>query len=338
MDPTVELPQGTGPCRPRGNDRHRALGDRGISSPKLWTQIRAQGWHPCMRYRKNTTFCADGGKTIAGATLRLRSRHGLGRSWHRLRSAGHPAPLQPCWWSGTPSRRNPGSSSPTLRRRRSGSVGTPFGSGSSWASKPSRAWAGSGTRPWAALTQLASSRHWLVLSVATLLALAYGTRVEDAQAPRIAPGNLRAPPKARAPNHRDPRTRPARTVSVIRHGIDWLLALCCSRVVSGPASGCWPEPWPATQAQLGDHPSCAFVTPLPTPLSAPQGRFGHGAVHAQPTPVQTLQLVIAFQSRPPQLQEHPSGNPLLKSADAPWTRSRCFVASKAFHWQPVRST
>ena len=69
------------------------------------------------------------------------------------------------------------------------------------------------------------SRHWLVLSVATLLALAYGTRVEDAQDRRIAPGNLRTPPKTLASNHRDPRSRPARTVSVIRHGIDWLRRL-----------------------------------------------------------------------------------------------------------------
>ena len=40
------------------------------------------------------------------------------------------------------------------------------------------------------------SRHWLVLSVATLLALAYGTRVEDAYDRRMAPGSLRAPPRA----------------------------------------------------------------------------------------------------------------------------------------------
>ena len=53
------------------------------------------------------------------------------------------------------------------------------------------------------------SRHWLVLSVATLLALGYGTRVEDANDRGIAPGNLRAPPKVLASNHRDPRTRPA---------------------------------------------------------------------------------------------------------------------------------
>ena len=101
------------------------------------------------------------------------------------------------------------------------------------------------------------SRHgwWLVLSVATLLALAYGTRVEDAQERRIAPGNLRAPPKALAPNHRDPWSRPARTVSVIRHGIDWLRRLLWlkgrlwSRVWLRPARTPRPD---ATQAQPGD--------------------------------------------------------------------------------------
>ena len=31
------------------------------------------------------------------------------------------------------------------------------------------------------------------------------------------------------------------------------------------------------------------------------------------TPVQTLQFIIAFQSYPPQFQEHPSGNPFLKT-------------------------
>ena len=46
------------------------LCDRGISSPKLWTQIRAQGRHPCMRYRKNTTFCADGGKSATRGPAR----------------------------------------------------------------------------------------------------------------------------------------------------------------------------------------------------------------------------------------------------------------------------
>ena len=111
------------------------------------------------------------------------------------------------------------------------------------------------------------SRHWLVLSVATLLALAYGTRVEDAQERRIAPGNLRAPPNpALAPNHRDPWSRPARTVSVIRHGIDWLRRL----LLKGRL---WSRVWlrcartlARTQAQPGDYSLCPTVKTLYLPL------------------------------------------------------------------------
>ena len=83
------------------------------------------------------------------------------------------------------------------------------------------------------------SRHWLVLSVATLLALAYGTRVEDAQERKLAPGNLRAPPRAPSPQHGCPCHRPASPVSVIRYGIGWLRRLLYQGRV-------WllPEPWP----------------------------------------------------------------------------------------------
>ena len=93
------------------------------------------------------------------------------------------------------------------------------------------------------------SRHWLVLSVVTLLTLAYGTGVEDAQDRRIDPGNLRAPPKPLASNHREPRTCPARTVSVIRHGIDWLRRL---RLKGRFWSRVWllPEPWPEPKPNL----------------------------------------------------------------------------------------
>ena len=91
--------------------------------------------------------------------------------------------------------------------------------------------------------------HWLVLSVATLLALAYGTRVEDAHDRGIAPSNLRTPPKALAANHRDPRSRPASTVSVIRYGIDWLRRL----LLKGRLwTRVWllPEPWPEPKSKL----------------------------------------------------------------------------------------
>ena len=63
MDPTVELLKELAPAVPK-EMTVIVLCDRGISSPKLWTQICAQGWHPCMRYRKNITFCADGGRRL----------------------------------------------------------------------------------------------------------------------------------------------------------------------------------------------------------------------------------------------------------------------------------
>ena len=62
-EPTVKLLRELAPAVPHDMSVI-VLCDRGIASPKLWQQIRAQGWHPCMRYRKNITFCADGGKRL----------------------------------------------------------------------------------------------------------------------------------------------------------------------------------------------------------------------------------------------------------------------------------
>ena len=245
-DPTVELLRELAPAVPR-EMTVIVLCDRGIASPKLWQQIRAQGWHPGMRYRKNITFCADGGKRLPA---------------QRFVSRPDTA------WIG----RGTAFSTPKAKRRCTLMV----------------VWYAEQEEPWIILTDLAPdkvgpswyalrfwielgfkalkslgwkwdqtrrtdptrvSRHWLVLSVATLLALAYGARVEDAQDRRIDPSNLRAPPKALAPNHRDPRTRPPRTVSVIRYGIDWLRRL----LLKGRLwSRVWllPEPWPQPKPNL----------------------------------------------------------------------------------------
>ena len=60
-------------------------------------------------------------------------------------------------------------------------------------------------------------RHWLVLSVATLPTLAFGSRAEDAQALKRDPSALRSPPKA-APERN-------RLVSVFRLGMATLSRL-----------------------------------------------------------------------------------------------------------------
>ena len=57
----MELLQALAPAVPR-EMTVVVLCDRGLASPKLWKQILAQGWHPYMRYPKNVTFCAEGGR------------------------------------------------------------------------------------------------------------------------------------------------------------------------------------------------------------------------------------------------------------------------------------
>ena len=63
MDPIVELLQALAPAVP-DEMTVIVLCDRGLASPKLWQQILAQGWHPYMRYPKNITFCAQGGRRL----------------------------------------------------------------------------------------------------------------------------------------------------------------------------------------------------------------------------------------------------------------------------------
>jgi hypothetical protein len=90
------------------------------------------------------------------------------------------------------------------------------------------------------------SRHWLVLSVATLWTLAYGSRVEDAADLGIAPSRLRTPPKSLSPHHRGAQSR---VVSVLRLGIG-----CLSRLLHKGRlwKRVWllPEPWPQTPPDM----------------------------------------------------------------------------------------
>ena len=200
-----------------------------------------------MRYRKNITFCADGGKRLPAQRFVSRPDTawiGRGTAFSTPK-AQRRCTLLVVWYS---EQEEPWIILTDL---------APDQVGPSWYAL--RFWIELGFKALKSLgwkwdqtrrtDPTRVSRHWLVLSVATLLALAYGTRVEDAQERRIAPGNLRAPPKALAPNHRDPWSRPARTVSVIRHGIDWLRRL----LLKGRLwSRVWllPEPWPEPKLNL----------------------------------------------------------------------------------------
>ena len=239
MNPTVELLKELAPAVPR-EMTVIVLCDRGISSPKLWQQILSQSLPPATTgglaslyaLPEEHHFLRRRRQTIARPALRFPSRYRLGRPGHRLQHPQGQTPLHP---AGGLVRRTGGTldhphrpASKGSRRQlvrsalldRTGLQSLP--SGHDRRAIKSLGWQWEKTRR---TDPARISRHWLVLWVATLLALAYGTRVEDAQDRRIAPGNLRTPPKTLASNHRDPRSRPARTVSVIRHGIDWLRRL-----------------------------------------------------------------------------------------------------------------
>ena len=57
-------------------------------------------------------------------------------------------------------------------------------------------------------------------------------------------------------------------------------------------------PW-ASVNRLRLTPRLPRSVGLAPVFSPTQGSFGHGPIHTQPTPVQPLQFVIAFQSHPP---------------------------------------
>ena len=246
MDPTVELLRELAPAVPR-EMTVVVLCDRGVASPKLWEQIRAQGWHPYMRYPKNITFCAQDGRRLPARAFSPRPDTawiGQGTAFGRG-TAKRRCTLLAVWYT---EQEEPWVILTDL---------SPDQAGVSWYAQ--RFWIELGFKALKSLgwqwqrtrrTDPARiSRHWLLLSVATLLALAYGTRVEDAHDRRIAPSSLRAPPKALAPDHRNSPQQTGRIVSVIRHGIAWLRRLLhlgrfWSRV--------WllPEPWPEPKSNL----------------------------------------------------------------------------------------
>ncbi len=221
--------------------------DRGLRSPRLWEQIRSSGWHPYVRQSINTVFCPDGGTRLTarylvpgpghawvggGTAFRAQSKRrrgtmiviwdeGQDEPWVVLTDLA-PDEAGPCWYA--------------LR----------FWIEVGFKAIKSVGWQWQKTRR---TDPERVSRHWLVLSVATLWTLAYGTRVEDADSLGVAPGRLRAPPKTIVSTPRAAASRPNRTVSVLRLGIIWLRRLLNR---GRPWRRVWlaPEPWPETSPNL----------------------------------------------------------------------------------------
>jgi hypothetical protein len=219
------------------------LADRGLWSPRIWGSIRAQGWHPLLRLQVTSTFQPDGHPRQAARAFVPqpgRAWLGTGRAFHpkHKRVAGTliviwavgqadpwvlltdlpPAVVGPSWYA--------------LR----------FWIELGFRALKAAGWQWEHTRR---TDQTRVARHWLVLAVATLLTLAYGSRAEDADRLRCSPDDLLVPPP---PDRLPPLTAPRR-ISLFRVGLAFLL-------VDLAAASLWshlwlaPDPWPSTPSDI----------------------------------------------------------------------------------------
>ncbi len=171
------------------------LTDRGLWSPRLWRSIRAHGWHPLMRVRPDATFAPLGLPRRSARQL----LPGPGWAWvgagtaFKHRDVRRQGTLVAVWEAGQ--------DEPwlVLTDLPPAAVGVAWYGLRVWVELGFRALKSLGWQ-WERMRRLHAdrvARHWLVLAVATLLTLAYGTRVEDALTHGVAPANLRTPPRGR---------------------------------------------------------------------------------------------------------------------------------------------
>ena len=209
------------------------LADRGVWSPRLWKRIRDLGWHPVLRVRQETTFAP------AGARRQRADQFvpGPGHAWvgrgvaFKHRGVQRAGTLVVVW---TTDQAQPWIVLTDLAPHK---VGVLWYGLRMWVEVGFRAlkrlgWQWQRTRR---TDPERVARYWLVVAVATLWVLAYGTRVEDAAQCGVPPAHLRTP----APH----RARRPRTVSIFRLGLTWLRqSLGSGRVWRR----LWlnPEPWP----------------------------------------------------------------------------------------------
>jgi hypothetical protein len=216
------------------------LTDRGLWSPRLWRQIRALGWHPLMRIRPDATFAPQGHKRRPAKTL----LPGPGHAWvgagtaFKHRDVRRQGTLVAVWGAAH--------AAPwlVLTDLAPEAVGVGWYGLRVWVELGFRALKSLGWQ-WERTRRLDAervARHWLVLAVATLTTLAYGTRVEEADWHGLPPAAVRTP---RCP----PPDRPPRRGSVFARGLAYVRAHLYR--------GRWwrrlwlaPEPWPEPPPDL----------------------------------------------------------------------------------------
>jgi len=219
------------------------LTDRGLWSPTLWSDLRKLGWHPLMRVRGETTFAP------AGAT-RVPARHlvaGPGYAWVgrgvAFKPGRHQAGTLLVVWEAEQD--EPWIILTDLPPEQ---IGVGWYGLRMWIELGFKALKGVGWN-WEKTRRTDPTRvarHWLVVAVAMLWVLAYGTRAEDAEALGRDPVYLRVPPDLNL-------LLPTRHLSLFLRGrslLAWLLPRrrCWTRLWLRPAP--WPSPAPTLQITI----------------------------------------------------------------------------------------
>jgi hypothetical protein len=216
------------------------LTDRGLWSPALWRQIRAVGWHPLMRIRPDATFAPTSQRRRPAREL----VPGPGYAWvgtgvaYKERPKRLAATLLVVW---AQDQDEPWLLLTDLAPQQ---VGVSWYGMRVWIELGFRALKSFGWE-WQRTRRTAPARvarHWLVLAVATLLNLAVGTRLEEADWRGIPPDKVR--------RVRTPPPRRGRRVSLFARGLAWLHV----QVLRGRRwwRALWlvPEAWPDPPAGL----------------------------------------------------------------------------------------
>jgi Transposase DDE domain len=229
----LRLPRLLRPAAPPG---WTVLADRGPWSPRLWRRVRRLGWHPLLRIQRRTTITPDGGERRPAGTL-VRpgeawvGRGGLGRREGRRLTVT----LVAAWAT---EQEEPWVVVTDLPPRR---VGVGWYASRMWVELGFRALEGLGWQ-WQRSRRTDPARvarHWPVLAVASLAALAHGTRAGDAHERGLPPARPARGAGAGSPT--PARPAPAR-----------------APVAAPPAraGGLWsrlrlvPEPWPQPPPDL----------------------------------------------------------------------------------------
>jgi hypothetical protein len=208
--------------------------DAGLRSPALWRHIKGKGWHPMVRLQLTDTFRPAGWRKRQAVR---RFVTGSDQAWvgggHAFGMAPLPGTLVVVWFGG---QAEPLALLTDLELEE---VGINWYTLRMWVELGFRVLKrlGWGWQKTQRTEPARVERHWLVLALATLYTVAYGTRVEDAAERHCDPARLHHPP----PGPVAPHTRPVN-----------LCAVGWNRLRDHLARGrlwmrLWlrPDPWPA---------------------------------------------------------------------------------------------